>query len=278
MDYYQTTAEAYLNELASRVTEKRPSYPLNYSDAIFSPRKVLTVSPDKVLTFIDEAIEQTYLLINTETFYICDLSKETATPFKTLVFQTNGELLKTKETTRQVMDRFFDYRTMDYRSVQLLGRSLSIHRMCPYVVGAQCFAPDKGPSKNQANWIALHHVLKVTAHREQTLLHITASHELILDHSVKKVQQLIDQARTLRHVMTLVTSEWINLIHYEKTVYEPMNVLNHRSLETVFNPPVPLLSSWLSSLIYLQAQDLVKSVLKEGDPTLTGFEIDLEDD
>ncbi|MER2064285.1 MAG: hypothetical protein ABS873_06505, partial [Alkalibacterium sp.] len=122
-------------------------------------KRMLEINADSLTRSLGEAIEQNQLLVSTHSFYIYDLSSDKDTEYNTLVFQLTGEILKSKETTTQIMNRYFDYRRVDYLFIKQFGKTLGISQLCPYVVGETMFVPDKGTAKNHSSWIAFHHLL-----------------------------------------------------------------------------------------------------------------------
>lgn len=151
-----------------------------------SPLASLQVTPENILTYLDMAIPQKILLIDDHSFYVFDLSNNKETEYNTLVFQKEGVPLKTVEKTNEVMSRFFSHSKVSYESIQFLGKILGIHQKCPYVLGHKSFAPERGISKNNANWIAFHHVENVSAIDNYSLLSIHPHHELIIKFEYQK--------------------------------------------------------------------------------------------
>ncbi|GEK90976.1 hypothetical protein [Alkalibacterium kapii] len=229
---------------------------------------LLDLTPGNMLEHIDLAIEQKYLLLNHETFYIYDLSKEKSTPYNTLVFQLTGSPLKSLETTAVVMSRYFKHLNIDYRWVRQFGLALRIKTCCPFVLGSYYFTPDRGVVKRPGNWIAFHHVRDMHPHAEGTLFSITKGHQLLTNQSFKHMKHLAHQTRLMAESQNKVVREWLELREKQKGTYTEDNIIDRLSTSSVFTMNTPPLSSWMMTIIYLQSLDLISQSLEEGDPLI----------
>ncbi|SFC10491.1 ComK protein [Alkalibacterium subtropicum] len=230
--------------------------------------RVLSITEDSVLDFLDVALEQTYLLLDDDSFYICDLSKETSRHYNTLVFQINGSVLKSKETTTHVITRYMKYIGVDYQATMQLGKSLGILSQCPFVCCSLCFTPLNGASRKPVSWIGLHHVQAITPHLKATYFNIDAKHELILNIPHKKASRLIRQTKILSDSLKKMATEWLTLMHHQEAFSSRPNVVTRCTVSSHFSQPLPLLSTWLMTQSFLQGRWMVKDMLKEGDPLL----------
>lgn len=229
---------------------------------------VLTVHQDSVLDFLDVALNQTYLLLDDESFYVCDLSKNTSTEYNTLVFQIDGTVLKSKENTHRIMTRYMKYIGVNYKVTRQLGKSVGIISQCPFVCGSICFTPINGATVKPVSWLGLHHVEGFTPDVKSTYLNINGKHELALNVSHKTVRRLIQQTKTLSDSQDKMTAEWLRLLHDQKELSSRPNVVTRCKVGSHFSQPLPLLSTWLMTQSYLQGRWMVKDMLKEGDPLL----------
>ena len=230
--------------------------------------KILTVKEDSVLDFLDVALKQTYLLLDDDSFYVCDLSKDTRTSYNTLVFQINGTVLKSKENTNHIITRYMKYIGVNYKATKQLGKSVGIFSQCPFVCGTLCFTPLNGASKKAVSWIGLHHVEAITPHLKATYFNIDGKHELILNVSYKTVSRLIRQTKILSDSQQRMTTEWLTLMHHQKEFSTRPNVVTRCTVSSHFSQPLPLLSTWLMTQSFLQGRWIVKDMLKEGDSLL----------
>lgn len=229
---------------------------------------VLNLAPDTMLDHIDLAIEQKYLLLDHETFYIYDLSKEKSTPYNSLVFQLTGAPLKSLETTTKIMTRYFKYVNVDYRWVRQFGLALKIKSCCPFVLGSYYFTPDRGVVKRSGNWIAFHHVLDMHPHPEGTLFNFSNRHQLITKQSLKHMTHLAHQTRLMAESQNKIAREWLNLQEKQKGTYSTDNIIDRLSTSSVFTMETPPLSSWMMTIIYYQSIGLIRQTLDEGDPLI----------
>lgn len=229
---------------------------------------ILTVDEYSVLDFLDVALNQTYLLLDDDSFYVCDLSKNTSTEYNTLVFQIDGTVLKSKENTHRIMTRYMKYIGVNYKVTRQLGKSVGIISQCPFVCGSLCFTPINGTTVKPVSWLGLHHVEAFTPHVKSTYLNIDGKHELILNVSHKTVRRLIQQTKILSDSQDKMTAEWLRLLHDQKELSSRPNVVTRCKVGSHFSQPLPLLSTWLMTQSYLQGRWMVKDMLKEGDPLL----------
>lgn len=265
-----TYAKIVVNDLKKTVLEREASRKntiLQTVGKFHSPLSSLHITPENMLSYIDMAIPQKKLLIDEYSFYILDLSQNQETEYNTLVFQKEGVPLKTVEKTSKVMDRFFSHSKVTYTSMQFLGKILGIHQKCPYVLGREIFAPDKGTSKNEANWIAFHHVRKVSAIDDQSLLSIYPYHELTIELNVKSVYRMLDRVSLIVETQKKIMKESIRLLE-QKNNSSPVENVVQKHYRNSSIPEIPSLFSLHNQLVYVQALQMLGKVFGEDDPYL----------
>lgn len=123
----------------------------------------ISVTPSTVEDWLKRSIEQNKILLNYQTFYVMDISHHSLTPFNTIVFQSNLYPLKTKETSRDLMKRFIDYKGVPYEKIRSMSQLLGFHYKIPYVLGELVFIPEKSSLKGTSSWFALHHISRYEA-------------------------------------------------------------------------------------------------------------------
>ncbi|GEN50369.1 competence protein ComK [Alkalibacterium pelagium] len=228
----------------------------------------LKIDVSQILNHLDVSIEQKYITIDRTCFYVCDLSKEVRTTYNTIVFNLYGSPLKSTETTTQIMNRSFNAMNIKYDMIRQLGKALGISQKCPYVLGPMCFAPDKGTKHNHASWIGIHNVRDIYSHEKQTLLSIKNEHELLIDLDVKKTDKLVTNGHIIYQAQESMVKGWNALYQEESDDYQNWNILKKRSLQQTFSQKIPTLFSCLMFFSYFQALEMLRTVLKEGDPLL----------
>lgn len=271
MDYDKEYMDSMMDrfDTLSRCSEDQKAKPyMLVPEQNGSDLRVLSINEDSVLDFLDVALEQTYLLLDDDSFYVCDLSKDASTPYNTLVFQINGSVLKSKETTTHIITRYMNYIGVDYKATMQMGKSLGIFSQCPFVCGTLCFTPLNGASRKPVSWLGLHHVQAITAHQKATYYNIDGKHELTLNVSHKTASRLIRQTKILSDSQQRMATEWLALMHHQKEFSSRPNVVTRCTVSSHFSQPLPLLSTWLMTLSFLQGRWIVQDLLKEGDPLL----------
>lgn len=138
---------------------------------------------------IDIAIEQRVVCLNDQVFYVHALKDHPT--YKSLIFQTNGHIIKSEELTSKIMLRYFRHKNTSYSVNSELGRLLDIHQKCPYLVEGICFAPDGGFSKNNVSWIGLHHIHYIEPNGESTILKIGPYGELVLPIKADRIHKMV---------------------------------------------------------------------------------------
>lgn len=227
--------------------------------------KVLQINPNNLMEFIDESIPLDYLLIDEKTFYLCDITALDKSHYRSLMFQIDGFSFKSKETTSQIMKRYFK-NNVPYKTIQHLGKTVGITQRCPYILGEIQFAPDKGTSKNNANWIGLHNVLNLDFKQPYSQLGIVNHHSLCLSNSFKQVSDIIKKAEKLYHAQQRFSDEWKQLFIQKLPRDHPQNIVSRMYNENISKEKLPSPLSWHTRLVYSLSHDLLTDVLKEGDP------------
>lgn len=262
----------YIEELVKDLKKTVLEREISYNHTIFqtagkfhSPLASLQINPENILTYLDMAIPQKKLLIDDYSFYVFDLSKNKKTEYNTLVFQKEGVPLKTVEKTSQVMSRFFSHSKVSYESIQFLGKILDIHQKCPYVLGNKSFAPDRGTSKKDANWIAFHHVENVSSIDNRSLLSIHPHHELVIEMNTKRVYQMLDRISLIAEAERRLVKESTELFERRFSSLPTNNVVE-RHLRSGNVPEIPSVLSLHNQLIYVKAIQVLSEVFEEEDP------------
>ncbi|GEK89463.1 ComK protein [Alkalibacterium putridalgicola] len=264
---YKDLTAFYTNSL---LHDESPPYAIHSNT--YQSKRTLEINTETLTRSLNKAIEQSQLLISRHSFYIYDLSSNTESEYNTLVFQLSGEILKSKETTSQIMKRYFDYREVDYAFIKHFGKTLGITQRCPYVVGETMFAPDKGTAKNHSSWIAFHHVLyyEERASNQLTCLKIRELHELTLPFSRKKVDDMFMKTSRLYHTTKALSTDLQNMFSpfYEENRYEDLNIVK-KELTSLTAGQTPL--SLVKVFDYMslhRANEILQTVLGEDNPYL----------
>lgn len=246
---YEDTSESVLYETS------RPYY---------SPSPSLKIDPQNALSFLDIAIPMKKCLIDETTFYVLDLSTVKQTSYNTLVFQLFGSPLKTTETTTQVMERYFRLRKINYGSMKFFAKVVGITQKYPYVVGNESFAPDKGYSKNHVNWLAMHHVREAESIGNQSLLCIQRHHELILDLTINKIHTMATNIKLIRCSQQKMILDYLEHMNVRALTKKTPSIIDH--MEVRLPKTIPNILSFHNQLIHRQAEEILSTLFKEGDP------------
>lgn len=234
-------------------------------------RRTLKVEADTLIQNLDEAIEQYPLLLTQETFYIQDISTHTETDYNTVVYQTCGSILKTKETSSQVMTRYFHYMKVDYAFIQQIGKCIGISQRCPYVLGELFFSPEKGTVKKNSSWIAFHNVLySESLSTTDICLKIRHFHELILPLSSKRLAEMTRKSAHLYYTIKMISldiqEKFSSPMHNDPP--QELNIVKKElAVHLIGHRPVSLTSLFEHISIH-RASEILQTVLGEGNPYL----------
>lgn len=262
-----------INDLIKKLKEQA-SQQENYTDSILmetmgsyqSPQPSLKIDPKNILSFLDLAIPMQNCPIDEGSFYVFDLSGVGETSYNTLVFQLFGSPLKTTETTSVVMERYFQKCKMSYGTVKFLANLVGITQKCPYVIGNKFFAPDKGTSKNHANWIAIHHVKEVENYGNQSILSIRKNHELILNLTLDKVYKMAENVKLITRSQQKMMQDYLSHWNVRASTKKADCIID--KIDVKLPKILPNVLSYQSQLVHVQALQMLSTLFKEGDPYL----------
>ncbi|API89766.1 hypothetical protein BKP56_11065 [Marinilactibacillus sp. 15R] len=224
------------------------------------------ICSEELKKYINQAIPLKKIIVDSETLYVCDISNLADSDYNSLVFQYRGDVLKSKETTTQIMQSYFNDH-VPYSTIQNLGRVININRKCPYVAGTIVFVPDKGPSKQNVNWIGLHHLKNYSSYKDKTLLSFVHHHELIINLNIKNVHKLFDQAIRLYLVELQISREW-QLLFAPTQSFDTDTLLQRKTRSKMTGTDAPSPIGWHTKLVYSLSYKMVTLTLGEDDPYL----------
>lgn len=261
--------ETMLTELQDRILKEpdplRGAYELTPAASL--PTHHFRIEEQCLKEYLPTSIHREKVLIDINTFYVCDISGLKESDYNSLVFQIDGSSFKSMEKTSQIMNRYFKDH-VSYATIRHLGKAVNIHQKCPYVLGEIQFAPDKGPTQNQASWIGMHHVTHIEHHPMGSLLNITDHHELILNYPVRNVLVMAKQAFLLYYTQYKLQEEWKRLFDKFESAYSSPSVIKQMHMKEIHKPEIPSPITWHTQLIYSLSNNILNQVIKEGDPYL----------
>lgn len=240
---------------------------LNLSGNHHIPHCYLEISPKNLIRHIDTFIPLKKPFINKDTFLIYSLFDNQETVYNTLLFQVDGSSFKSKETTKTIMERFCKS-NVPYNTIRLLGKALDIHQKCPYVLGDVQFAPDRGTTKQYANWIGMHHVINIESSAESSLLHLTNHHELLLSLSFKSLLKIVENTAKLYHAQYNLSKEWEDLFIEKLPSDYPVSIIKKMHVDSLSLKGIPSPISWHTKLAYSISQNVILDIIEDGDPYL----------
>lgn len=229
--------------------------------------KTFVINNREILTFLSIAEEVQTALLDSHTFYLCDLSIFQETEYNSLIFQIDGKCFKSMEKTAEIVDRFALMNQLPYLQLQKIGKMVGITQKCPYIIGNYYFAPDRGTTKNQANWIALHHVLYYEGDRSSSHFVFHNKHELRLPLSEESIQKMVERVCILCKLNEIIVYRWIKS-HFAFSQLASINNVVHENLKVMnYNGQFPSYYQIMDQLIFIKATEIAAKIL--GEPNLT---------
>ncbi|WP_225743780.1 competence protein ComK [Marinilactibacillus sp. Marseille-P9653] len=241
----------------------------SYYQATYSPH---AISKDSIMTYIDEALPRKKIWINDDSYYLYDLSKHPDTPYNSLIFQTNGAVFKSEETTTKIIKRYFKLNT-SYDIISILGKMIGIKKKVPYVLGNIQFGPEKGPSKDHVNWIGLHHIYNMETVGDQTYIHIHPDHELIIEMKVGPIKNMMDNAAAMVYIQQQLAIDMQRMFG-SSTDLNPNSMISRIVEKNTYKfkriYPLP----WFLKMIYTVSKNIAMSALGIEEDVLEEHEMD----
>lgn len=204
--------------------------------------------------FVDLALDRKVIFLDEKAFYLMKLTDDEL-PYRSLVFQIDGTILKSAETTGQIMARYFKRLQVPYSSSSDLGKLVNIHQKCPYVTEDVCFAPDGGVSKKSVNWVGLHHIKYFEGNMKKTTICLAPHSELVLPLSIQQVHTMVEHGslialmqqailecltkqfsfmNTYAHSNNVIT-DYIHKLKYEITLPSPQEMYQFMDQKRILN-------------------------------------------
>lgn len=220
---------------------------------------------------LDSCMEFTHIVITDNVIYVKDISALTSTPFNTLIFYLNQNPTKSRETSTEIMNRYFESTFLNYSYTKLIGRSIGIAKCCPYVYNHLAYVPEKGPTNAPVSWYAMHHVVYATKHKQSTLtfLHFRNQDELSFDLGKKGYENQLERVIHLFFLQQLFKQRVMAVFHLAELPEneKELNVIQKRlqhALPLTIQPHS--LQQFLNYLLYFKVQELLTKVLGEENP------------
>lgn len=219
----------------------------------------------------DTCIEFAHIVITNKVIYVKDISALTSTPFNSLVFYLDLEPLKSKETTTEIMNRYFSTKLIPFDYIKFVGRCIGIQKCCPHVSSHTAFVPEKGPSNAPVNWYAMHHVVYAEKDKQSqfTFLHFRNQQEFALDLGKKGYDKQLERVMNLYSLHHLAKKRVMTEYHLVESpmVEQELNVIQKHMQIAI---PIQLKPNYgrrfFNYLTYFKMQELLTKVLGEDNP------------
>lgn len=212
--------------------------------------------------FLDVAFKATNPLIDKDTFYIGDISNHRSN-YNSLIFQLDGSCIKTKENSTKIIDRFATHHHLSYERIRTIGQMIGIKQKCPYILGNFYFAPDRGTTKNNANWLALHHVIYYESFPEFSYFIFRDNHELSLPLTKKAVENIVERACVLCQLDEIILHKLMQTHQSFANKDFPNNIVQQHLHFYKLNQQLPSYYDIFDQIAFTEATKIAASLLGE---------------
>lgn len=240
-------------------------YRLEYIGAI-NPE---TMNTDELKSLLDMSFECSALFPNRYTYYVMDISTHSETEYNTLMFQLNEPPKKSIETTRKIMNRYFESNNFGYKSMKWFGSFLRNKNNMPYILGEKFFVPDGGTSKKSASWFGMHHITNYLFDSKTKQLQLYSRQELLLTFNMTK-QTFEKKVHNVSHLYFIQVklmgsfAKHFNLF----PIGESSNIV-HKYLEKHSHQlPNITIYDFFEDMVDLKTHEKLVNLLGEGNPYL----------
>lgn len=252
-----------INHYLNRLNEETAPFNAESTQHRFFKYNVIDTTQSQL---VDLALEQTVILLDEKAFYIMKLTEDEL-PYQSLVFNIDGTILKSCETTSQIMTRYFKKLGSPYNDSSDLGKLLNITQKCPYVTEGVCFAPDGGVSKKPVNWIGLHHIKHFEGDTKSTTLCVAPQNELILPLPIHQVQTMIRNGSLIALMQQAMLESLIKQYSFLNTYIESKNVITDYIHKLKFEIPLPSPQELYRFMDQKRILNLLKTIMGVDYPT-----------
>ena len=119
---------------------------------------LVLLDPESIQSYLEKAWDLDRFVLDNSFLYLLSLDpKLHRTDFRTLIFFKDGRLIKTRESSNNVMRSFFKLIGFSYDFIR--GISTRVNgkegHCVPYTLGRYSFLPLSGPTRRQSSWINL---------------------------------------------------------------------------------------------------------------------------
>lgn len=228
---------------------------------------------ENLVELINIASEQISGFVSNSTIYVKDISY-LKLEFKTLIFNIDGSIIKSKDYSKIIMNRFFELHHFTYQSIQHLGKLLDIHQKCPYVLGNSVqFAPEEGTAKKSTNWLALHHVNHTKKLGLSTVIKIGYHKELVLPIDYRMIQTMVDRTSLLVQTQIILFNDFNRYFNKSPHHYSnERNVVDIKLEEWSYLKNIPNFIELQEQFLHIKALEILNEIIKEHNPLREDFE------
>lgn len=205
-------------------------------------------------------------IINSWVYYIHDAAKDENLSANSYLFYLDGKILKTMQTTQQLIIAMNQQQQVHYPWLKMLARSLGITKKVPIIVGNYYFAPIAGTTRQNTHWLGLHHLLEHRKLTSGTLLSFYNHQELLVPQSSLVIKKMIETTAQMQHACKKILERKIVQFLTPRALETPQNIVERYNYLHQNEIHFQSIEELMTQFIKAEALAMVKGLLGEGNP------------
>ncbi|AEV95735.1 hypothetical protein [Pediococcus claussenii] len=140
------------------------------------------------------------------TYYIHDITAWNDDGNKTIVFDSIRGIHRTDLSTRSLINKFLQDKSIEAMINRILGEQIGIKQAIPLIVGSAGLAPLAGTSRSSTHWVSVHHLLDLhfdSENSRNTIIKFKGC-QLHVPIKCKALHIKLQQTIKMRQVMQLI--------------------------------------------------------------------------
>lgn len=276
-DYYFSKCDNYFSKKKIKSPHIQYAFVAEHSSSyayVPPPVQPALLTGELLQQTLDTSFESAFLFPGKNTFFLMDLSKQTDTPYNSLMFQLDDSPMKSTATTKEIMDCYFEEKGVPYSAMTRLGDAFGYKQRLPYVVGETFLVPNRGPSKQPASWVALHHVFHTIpdTKKGEVLLFAEQHHLLTLPYNKESFESQIDRTAHFYFIGCKFKEDCLR--HFEDTRETNLkeNII-HKRLDSPYPLPDFTWSEFMDFLVESRSWKAMCTVFEKDSPYLQDIQL-----
>lgn len=248
------------------------NYPFKQQEPPSLPQVLRKINDQELTEYCRQAYPMPCPFIDFNTFLIYDLSDRDDIEENSLVFYLDGKIIKSTTTTSQIIHQFLDRHDMTYEMIKFFSQCLEIKQKFPVVIGDYYFAPSRGTTKQNAHWLALHHVIHLQEVDGGTIVIFRDHHTLDSSAGQAKFKKMKNNVIRWISLCECIEARMIQTYFRSRNPKKKLDPPSIIDLERTRYDVEFCAFTLYQDLITRMSHELLKGLLGEGSPYLEELE------